>query len=305
MKYIYGLRYNQKMFNQKEVIKCPNCKTGDAVYKMDYAKERLFFCNHCNNGFLYPIPKDLSNFYPPSYWKYPGQLSYIRSSLHNLLQIRRKNWVEKYMKSGNILDVGAGEGVFGKILGVNFQVTNLESPFAAVSNKDVIKVDFLKWKTHKKFDGIVFLESLEHVPVPQEYLKKAKDLLNKGGYIFVECPRFDSWESKFFKDKWLHLDIPRHLAHLTRKGLEILATRNNLRVVDQSGMLIYEFSPYCFTVSLMLLLGIKPLNLKERSISNLISMTMALILLPLGIVIEIFFHLFNQDPVELSVFQKV
>lgn len=294
------------MFNQKKtVVKCPNCKKGDDVYKIDFVKDQLFFCNACNNGFLYPIPKNLFSFYPPSYWRYPGQLSYIRSSLHTLLQIRRKNWVEKYIKSGKILDVGAGEGVFGKILGHKFEVTNLESPFARVSNKDVIKTDFLKWKTGKKFDGIVFLESLEHVPSPQEYLKKAKSLLNKGGYIFVECPRFDSWESKLFKDKWLHLDIPRHLAHLTREGLGILASRNNLKVVSQSGVLIYEFSPYCFAVSLMRLLKIKPLNLREGLINNLTPMIMALIILPLAVVSETIFHFFNQDPVELSVFQKV
>ena len=268
------------MFNQKKTgAKCPNCKKENAVYKIDFAKDQLFFCNACNNGFLYPVPKNLFSFYPPSYWKYPGQLSYIRSSLHILLQIRRKNWVEKYIKSGKILDVGAGEGVFGKILGSNFEVTNLESPFAKVSNKNVVKIDFLKWKTDKKFDGIIFLESLEHVPSPQEYLKKAKSLLNKGGYIFVECPRFDCWESKLFKDKWLHLDIPRHLAHLTREGIGILALRNNLKVVSQSGVLVYEFSPYCFTVSLMRLLKIRPLNLREVSISNLTSIIMALMLL--------------------------
>ena len=288
------------MFHQeKTVVKCPNCKKGDDVYKVDFVKDLLFFCNACNNGFLYPIPKNLFSFYPPSYWKYPGQLSYVRSTLHNLLRVK------KYIRSGNILDVGAGEGVFGKMLGHNFKVTNLESPHAKVSIKNIVKIDFLKWKTNKKFDGIVFLESLEHVPSPQEYLRKAKSLLKKGGYIFVECPRYDSWESKLFKDKWLHLDIPRHLAHLTRKGLGILALRNNLRIVSQNGMLIYEFSPYCFIVSLIRVLNIKPLNLKEMSISNLIFMTVALILLPIALVSETIFHFCNQDPVEFSVFRKV
>lgn len=289
----------------KKQIFCPNCKHRTDLEILDTGQFNLYSCNSCKNGFIYPIPTNLSKYYPKIYWQYPGQLSYVRFALHNLLQHRRKNLIERYLKSGKILDVGAGEGLFGKTLGRNFEVTNLESPFAKVSNKNVVKVDFLKWKTDKKFDGIVFLESLEHVPSPQEYLKKAKSLLKKGGYIFVECPRFDSWESKLFKDKWLHLDIPRHLAHLTRKGLGILASRNNLKVINQSGVLIYEFSPYCFTVSLMLLLKIKPLNLRERSISNLTSMIVALILLPLGVVIETIFHFFNQDPVELSVFQKV
>lgn len=282
---------------------CPNCKNNKDISKLDFVKD-LYICNLCNNGFLFPIEKNLSSFYPPTYWKYPGQLSFIRSSLHNLLQYRRKDWLKKYLKKGVILDVGAGEGVFGKILGPNFQITNLESPFAEVSNKNTVKVDFLAWRTSQRFDGIVFLESLEHVPTPQEYLKKAATLLKKGGYIFVECPRFDSWESRFFQDKWLHLDIPRHLAHLTRKGLATIAIRNNLKVVNQSGMLVYEFSPYCFVVSLMIYLGIKPLNLRRRSIGNLSSMLLALLLLPLGFIIETIFHLFDQDPVELSVFKK-
>lgn len=289
----------------KKQVLCPNCKHRTDLEILDTEQFNLYSCNSCKNGFIYPIPTNLSKYYPKIYWQYPGQLSYVRFALHNLLQHRRKSLIERYLKSGKILDVGAGEGVFGKILGRNFEVTNLESPFAKVSNKNVVKVDFLKWKTDKKFDGIVFLESLEHVPSPQEYLKKAKSLLKKRGYIFVECPRFDSWESKLFKDKWLHLDIPRHLAHLTREGLGILASRNHLKVINQSGMLVYEFSPYCFTVSLMLLLKIKPLNLRERSISNLTSMIIALILLPLGVVCETIFHFFNQDPVELSVFQKV
>lgn len=289
----------------KKQIFCPNCKYRTDLEILDTGQFNLYLCNSCKNGFIYPIPTNLSKYYPKIYWQFPGQLSYIRFALHKLLQHRRKSLIERYLKFGKILDVGAGEGLFGKTLGRNFEVTNLEAPFAKVSNKNIVKVDFLKWKTNKKFDGIVFLESLEHVPCPQEYLKKAKSLLNIGGYIFVECPRFDSWESKLFKDKWLHLDIPRHLAHLTREGLGILASRNNLKVICQSGMLIYEFSPYCFTVSLMLLLKIKPLNLKEKSISSLVSMIMALIILPLGVVAETIFHLFDEDPVELSVFQKV
>ena len=289
----------------KKQIFCPNCKYRTDLEILYIGQFNLYSCSSCKNGFIYPLPANLSKYYPRIYWQYPGQLSYIRFALHNLLQYRRKSLIERYLKSGKILDVGAGEGVFGKIVGHNFEVTNLESPFAKVSNKKVMKIDFLKWKTNKKFDGIVFLESLEHVPSPQEYLKKAACLLNIGGYIFVECPRFDCWESKFFKDKWLHLDIPRHLVHLTRKGLGILASRNKLKITNQSGMLIYEFSPYCFTVSLMRILKVRQLNLREGFFRNLTSIIIALMLLPVGIIFETIFHFFDQDPVELSVFQKV
>lgn len=300
------------MLNQKNIAKCPNCKKRDKVTSLtdsSYSKINkdfyILFCNSCLNGFLYPVPKDLGKYYSQTHWQHPGLLSSVRYALHDLWQQSRKEWVEKYLKSGSILDVGAGEGIFGEKLGSNFQVTNLESSFAVLNNKNVIKTDFLKWRSPKKFDGIVFLESLEHVPSPEDYLKKAESLLKKGGYIFIEYPRCDSWESKFFKGKWLHLDIPRHLAQLTRKGLRILALRNNLKIVSQKGMLVYELSPYGFTISLMDYLGIKPLSLKEKSVGNLMSILIALIILPLGVIVETIFHLFDQDPIELSVFQKI
>lgn len=288
----------------EKIFKCPNCKKDKNIVSLFSNPSNLYFCKVCKNGFLYPVPKNLGKFYPPLYWQFPGQLSFIREGLHNLLQKTRRNWLERYLPGGDILDVGAGEGMFGEILGRNFTITNIEAPFAKVKNKHVIREDFLKWNRRKKFDGIVFLESLEHVPSPQDYLKKAASLLKEGGYIFVECPRFDCWESSFFKEKWLHLDLPRHLAHLTRKGLSIIASRNNLKVVSQTGMLIYEFSPYCFIVSLMLYLGVKPLNLREKFISNLATILLALLLLPIGIIVETIFHLFDQDPVEFSVFQR-
>lgn len=300
------------MFNRKNIARCPNCKNKDKVTILtnnSYSKNNkdfyILFCDSCFNGFLHPVPKNMGQYYSQTHWQHPGLFSSVRYTLHNLWQQSRKEWLEKYLKSGAILDVGAGEGIFGEKLGPKFQVTNLESPFAILNNKDVIRADFLKWKSSKKFDGIVFLESLEHVPSPEDYLKKAESLLNKGGYIFVECPRFDSWESRFFKGKWLHLDIPRHLAQLTRKGLKTLALRNHLKIVNQKGMLVYELSPYGFTISLMHHLGIKPLSLKEKSVGNLISILIALIILPLGVIVETIFHLFDQDPIELSVFQKI
>lgn len=293
-------------------ILCPNCQNNENITRLkkgDYSKSienfSIYFCKTCSNGFTHPVPKNMGKYYSQIHWEHIGLLSSLRSLVHFLLQKRRKKWLNKYLSKGDLLDVGAGEGLFGKILGNNFQVTSIEAPFAKVKNPDVLNVDFLKWQTSKRFDGVVFLESLEHVSSPQEYLKKATSLLKKGGLIFVECPRFDSWESKLFKEKWIPLDIPRHLVHLTRKGLGIIAKRNNLTVISQTGMPVYEFSPYCFTVSLMLYLGVKPSNLREKTISNLFSIILTFSLLPLGFAAETIFHLFNQDPIELSVFQKI
>lgn len=293
-----------KIKSSKSVPLCPNCNSNRDISIIDSNKFDLFFCNECSNGFLFPVPKNLNNYYPQEYWQFPGQLAFIRKGLHDLLQFRRKRWVTKYLSDGEILDVGAGEGVFGKILGPKFKVTNLEFPSARVKNKNVLKKDFIKWKTEKKFDGIVFLESLEHVPNPQKYIGKAASLLKKGGYIFIECPRFDSLESKFFGEYWLHRDLPRHLSQLTEKGLAILAKRCKLANVNQGGILLYEYSPYCFVISLMFKLGIKTPNLKRNFLSNVYPLFLLIILSPIAFIAETVFYYLKQAPVELSVFQK-
>ncbi len=294
----------QKFTKIKTFPKCPNCDTNKKSSLLESDEYNLFFCHKCHNGFLYPAPKNLAEFYPAKYWQFPGKLSSIREGLHNLLQIRRKSWIKNYLSGGEILDVVAGEGVFGNILGEEFKVTNLESPFSKVQNKNILRVNFLSWQTSQKFDGIVFLESLEHVSNPQQFLKKAASLLKPDGYIFIECPRFDCLESKMFGKYWLHRDIPRHLSHLTEQGIALIASRCRLKKVKQGGILLYEFSPYCFVVSLMAFFKIKPLNLRQKSYSNLLPLAVMLVFLPIAVVAETVYYFLHQAPIELSVFQK-
>ncbi|MBU1031859.1 class I SAM-dependent methyltransferase, partial [Patescibacteria group bacterium] len=149
----------------KNVI-CAICNKKTDVVLLDSGKFNLYFCKECGNGFIYPQPKNLSIYYPKIYWQNLGKFSSLRQGLHNSFQKLRAHWFRKYISKGDILDVGSGEGIFGKTLGEDFNVTNLEYPGAKVENKKVIKVDFLKWSAGKKFDAIVFLESLEHITSP-------------------------------------------------------------------------------------------------------------------------------------------
>lgn len=292
------------MMTKSKNPNCPNCQTSLQVTLREEGKFQLYFCGECKNGFVYPIPRSLDKFYPSFYWQFPGQLAGIREGLHRFFQQRRKSWVLDFLSKGHILDVGAGEGVFGEMLGPQFQVTNLETPNAQVQNPNVIKADFLKWNTNKRFDGIVFLESLEHVPSPQKYLEKAAKLLKPAGYILVECPSFDSIESKLFGKHWVHRDIPRHLSQLSNRGVKILASRNNLKVIKQTGILSFEYSPMCFIFSSINLLNIQPLNLRVKSWNNLKVVLFSLMILPLAFLAETIFYLIDQAPTELTILAK-
>lgn len=284
---------------------CPICNEKIRIKLLDLGQFNLYLCKVCKNGFIYPVPKNLSNYYPKLYWQHLGRLSKVRVWLHNWLQKDRVNWLKKYLSYGEVLDVGSGEGIFGILLGKNFNVTNLEYPGAQVQNKTVIKKNFLYWNTSKRFDGIVFLESLEHVTNPKKYLEKAASLLKIDGYIFVEYPRFSSLESKILGKYWLQRDVPRHLFHFTEEGLRNLANKINLKVIEQKGLMSYQYSPYCLLASFIQIVKLPSLNLRLGITKNLPTLLFLLIGTPLALILETIFYLAGESPLGLIVLRKI
>lgn len=283
---------------------CPICNEKIRIKLLNLGQFNLYLCKVCKNGFIHPIPKNLSSYYPKLYWQHLGKFSNLRVWLHNWLQKDRTKWFKFYISQGSILDVGSGEGAFGSFLGNKFKITNLEYPKAKVRNKSVIKADFLSWKTKEKFDGIVFLESLEHVTNPREYLKKASSLLDKDGYIFVEYPRFSCLESKILGKFWLQRDIPRHLFHFSEEGLKNIANRAGLKVIAQKNLMSYQYSPYCLLASCVQILRLPSLNLRLGIIRNLPTLLFLLIGTPLAFILETLFYILNESPLGLIVIKK-
>lgn len=244
-----GLKIELFMQPRKKAV-CPNCGFSYLVYSKS-SRSNLFFCDICQNGFLSPFPTNIDKYYPQNYWNYQGFLGIIRHMIFKFAQGRRKKFVKEFLKKGaSILDVGSGEGNFGKTLGKEFEITNIEATFSKIKNKNVLKTDFLKWNTNKKFDAICFWESLEHVPSPQLYLEKAYKLLNKDGLVFIECPRYNGFESKIFGTDWFHLDIPRHFSHFTDQGLVTVLSRAGFSKVSQNPILALEYGPAGLFLSL-------------------------------------------------------
>lgn len=81
--------------------------------------------------------------------------------------------------------------------------------------------------------AIVFWHSLEHLPQPGEAIDRAAAALAPEGVLVISTPNRASLQAAVFGDRWLHLDLPRHLshptpavvkAHLERAGLEPVRT---------------------------------------------------------------------------------
>lgn len=285
-------------------MKCPNCnqvcKTKGKGPKKEYS---VVYCSNCNLGFTWPRPKDVSKYYHENYWISPGWLGIMKKYVNHIFQKRRIHWIKYFVEKGQILDVGAGEGEFGKLLGDKYKVINIDIPKAKIQNKNVIKVDFLKWNSGKTFEAVVFWESLEHSFWPRKYLKKVASLLKKDGYIFIEYPRYDCWESKIFGKYWFHQDLPRHLSHLTRCGLEKILYKVNLKPIEHKNVAALEYNIFGFTSSILACIGISLLDsLKKTKKSYVFILLIPLLLI--SSIVEVFFLVMNESPTELIVAQK-
>ncbi len=283
--------------------KCPNCVISQIIYKFDSNKFQIYFCRKCLNGFTYPVPKNLGKYYDDDYWISKGILGILKNTIYRLSQVRRKYWVMSFLPKGDILDVGSGEGNFSKLLGTEYLVTSLDVPSAKIKNPEILKVDFLNWRTSRKFDAIVFWESLEHTQYPEQYIKKASTLLKKGGYIFIEYPRFDSFESRLFKNYWFHLDPPRHLSHLTPKGLDKILSRVKLISSSHRGVFAFEYSVGGFASSILNVFLPTQKDFFKNS-KNTFFLFLLIPLILISLFIEVFLFIIGRSPIYLSIAQK-
>lgn len=295
---------NDSLFTRPiKIPVCPNCLTDGLVKQKIKGKFfSLYFCSMCRNGFTYPIPTNMSQHYPKSYWNASGMVGKIKERIFAFFQQRRVGWVKKYLSKGFIVDVGAGEGLFAQQMGEKFYVKSLEPLFSHVTNPSVVKTDFLLWNPRQGVDVITFWESLEHVADPKKYIQKTFTLLKKSGYLFIEYPRFSSIERKIFGMHWFHLDIPRHLAHFTDRGIVQLLTQNGFTVKEMLPVNALEYSVWGLFASIMSSIGIHFENKQKR-----VTLFFILLFLPLLIIvacIEMLTFLFGDSPIGLVVAQK-
>lgn len=286
---------------------CPNCNGKGKVQKIIESKFSIYFCTNCSNGFTYPKPKHIEKYYHSQYWTSLNTVGSLKNFIFYILQKRRIKWVMNTLPKGEILDVGSGEGIFAASLPKTYKVASVEPITSKVKNKSVIKMNLLSWKTNKKFDAICFWESLEHTPYPQEYLKKAYRLLNNNGKIFIEFPRYNCLESKLFGKNWFHLDLPRHLNHLTNQGIIILLEKSGFKNVNVQGISAFDYTPWGLTASLLNCIGKGTADSIKKSNKKSKNLFLFILLIPITlffVIIEIILFFINQSPIALAVAEK-
>jgi 2-polyprenyl-3-methyl-5-hydroxy-6-metoxy-1,4-benzoquinol methylase len=211
-------------------------------------------CGACRLGLTIPQLDDaaLAPYYSSEYYQdycaYSGEqdsrlLHRLRARFRELSAARRHRRPPFRLTGtspGRMLDVGCGTGdLLEDFARRGWEPYGIEpsGAGAAAASRGGARVHQGTLRDHPwhrgSFKLITFHHSLEHVPDPVDALRRAATLLEPGGLIVIVVPNWCSWQRRLlFRNRWAHLDLPRHQQHFSLSALTRFADLLDLRVKD-------------------------------------------------------------------------
>jgi len=205
-------------------------------------------CATCGIVSLDPRPKDteLPRIYPGNYYAY--DFTENPSLGHRVKTLLDRRAVRSYLKharggSGNVLDVGCGDGRLltlfgecgipaGKLHGMELDQRAVDR--ARARGLQVVRGRFEDVSYGDGFFSLAVLQQvIEHVPDPRGFVRRLHRVLAPGGAAVIETPNVASWDHAVFRRSyWGGYHIPRHFFLFDRRSLARLLEQEGFDVVE-------------------------------------------------------------------------
>ena len=222
-------------------VVCELCGSDSLKVVHHVQKYAIVQCGGCALAFAHPRPggEVLSAIYSDSYFgegkkdatpfgytsPYELMANAARDTYNDLL-LR----IGRYRAPGRLLEVGCAYGFFlGQAAQFNWKVVGVEYNHEAAAfaghrfGVPVYAGDFLRAPLEgERFDAIVMLDLIEHLPEPIAAIRRCWNLLNNGGILVVRTPDIESQSARSWGARWPQLKPPEHLFFFSKKSLSIL-----------------------------------------------------------------------------------
>jgi len=152
-----------------------------------------------------------------------------------LMELRKRQYeldrefLQRYIAEGRVLDVGCGEGRFLAALSDGFDKHGLELDPESVAFARA-NVPFgeriVQWRLGEdgfapaQFDLVIMRGVIEHLPDPRGAMQRVGELLKPGGYFFITAtPNVDSFCAEVYREKWNQFQPAEHLYYFSVRTL--------------------------------------------------------------------------------------
>jgi len=266
----------------------------------------VYECDDCGSVFTDVETNDeyYRKYYPDDYYSNARVNKLIDRMLSLLGKYsfrRRLKLIEKYKPEGNkLLEIGCAKGDFLRRLPAYFQKHGVEiNPigyqYIQEHYKEIkvcnVKIDSGSFNNvGTKYDIIVMWHVFEHIGNPNVFLKNVKKILSENGVVILEIPNRNSVGFKLTKDKWFHLDTPRHLFHYKYNTLKSLLNKYGFEIA------YYSSPPFDYFHDLAVSIY------KKLSRNNIINRLFLLFSFPILISLRMFLALFSPSNAEINTY---
>ena len=244
------------------ISNCPICNHSSFTKELD-VKDHMISgenfvinsCDSCGFWFTNPIPnEDKIGLYYKSE-DYVSHSSTNKGVVNWLYGVVRKRTlkqkvalVDSLAAGKKVVDYGCGTGHFvNELLKNNFDAIGFEPDAEArlfaknhlgLLNESLEHFDRIE---SDSLDVVTMWHVLEHVYHLRQDLATVVSKIRPNGFLVVAVPNRNSYDAKFYGDKWAAFDVPRHLYHFTPDDIKRLVEQFNLQVIE---MLPMKFDSY-------------------------------------------------------------
>ncbi|WP_296705935.1 class I SAM-dependent methyltransferase [Algoriphagus sp.] len=209
-------------------IACPVCKVEPTESREEYS---IIKCVNCKTSWTFiPNELDVDALYEDEVYAVVDN----RESIFEKVIFKEAKGVLNRAKAlldksqNKVLDFGCGKGQFlaeakrSGLIGIGIETAKDRAKFAEDKYQVEVIQEFYEsgQVAGGEFDLICLNHVFEHLPEPISLVKELlHSNLAKGGLLYIEVPRADSWQAKIAGKNWIHWDIPKHLTHWNESRL--------------------------------------------------------------------------------------
>ncbi len=237
--------YDSEVMNQFCVI-CGDTNIQRVVQSVQNTRFQVDRCLGCSLEFLSPQPswEEIKRIYSADYyasWDMTQGENPATAKMKRLTFKRRLDELRRFVKSGNILDIGTATGFFLDEVAMDaaFVPYGVEvSEYAGKIAQEKFGVDKVHIgivETHpfqpESFAAVTMSDLIEHVQDPRRVLHTVYSLLQPGGVAMIMTPDSSSLTHNLMGSRWTHYKL-EHLYYFSPEAMRKLAVDVGFEVLD-------------------------------------------------------------------------
>ncbi|MFN2442686.1 MAG: glycosyltransferase [Thermoanaerobaculia bacterium] len=245
---VLRVRYWNRIEAYRPPRRCPVCFSTEVSTRTQIRGWVVRQCFRCKCRYLASFPSDdeLETLYNDSYFSShrDAEHGYATRELtpatartgEKRLSVLRRHLPPR----ARILEVGAGNGLFGRLAAREFDYVGIDLADEAVraarsEGLEVFRSSLSHFvNTGSQFDAVTLFHVFEHLNDPHDALARISDLLKPNGILVLITPDTESVLCAISGDRWVSYKFPEHLILYSRSALIELLEHSGFEIISVS-----------------------------------------------------------------------